>query len=57
MTTNEFVRSLMEVPEYSITGFTIGDTLIELFVSEITLEQMMIPKSVDGRQVKIFRSV
>jgi hypothetical protein len=54
MTIDEYVNSLMEVPEYSVLGFMIGDTIVELFIDEITVAQADIPKFIDGRQVKIF---
>lgn len=53
MTIDEYVNSLMELPEYSVLGFAIGDISVELFVGEITIAQADIPKTIYGREVII----
>jgi len=57
MIIDEYVNSLMEVPKYLVSGFAIGDTSVELFVSEITIDQAEIPKTIYGREVIISKAM
>lgn len=52
-----YIISLIEKPEYAITGYVIGSDSIILFAAQIVAEQEEIPKSIDGRSVKIVKSI
>ena len=51
------ISLLMGVPEYEIGGYMIcGDEVI-VFIRDITDAQSRIPKTIDGKTLRIFKSI
>lgn len=57
MNIQEYVKSLIEIPKYMIVAYTIDESNVILFVDATVPAQTELPTTIDGRDVKIVRSL
>ena len=57
MTIEETIQQLRKNRAYAIAGYTIGPKDVILFVREYTAAQAEIPSVLDGRNVRIAKSI
>lgn len=57
LTIETTIEQLMRDERYKISGYAINRDAIILFVTDLNAEQKEIPKTMNGRDVRIFKSL